>query len=126
LVQKAYYAFLYAEAKNEKRLEDIEAYNWLQEHGIDPKTETCGELADYQLPAFDTWSRYLRTARKAVGEQKYTPRRVPPPGTASSGATKPSTSTWGMGDLRTIRFGSNRMKPDFLNNPVCSCLWPQV
>jgi len=82
-VRKAYLSFLYAEARNEKRLEDREAYDWLREHGIDPAEEESGELADYKLPAFDTWSRHLRTARKAVGEQKYTPRRARPTGHSS-------------------------------------------
>ncbi|MCA9119319.1 MAG: hypothetical protein H6822_06230 [Planctomycetaceae bacterium] len=65
----AYLAFLYAEAIAERRLEDKEAYDWLRENGIEDP-----ELGDYVLPAFDTWTRYLRAARKATGEQKYTSR----------------------------------------------------
>jgi len=73
--RKAYYSFLYAESKAEKRLEDREAHDLLQEEGIAPDEEESGELVDYELPAFDTWSRQVRSARKALGEQKYTPRR---------------------------------------------------
>jgi hypothetical protein len=72
--RKAYYSFLYAEWKAEKRLEDREAHDWLHEYGIDPDEEHSGELVDYVLPAFDTWSRYLRIARNALNEQKYSPR----------------------------------------------------
>ncbi|TWT37011.1 hypothetical protein KOR34_19570 [Posidoniimonas corsicana] len=70
--RKAYYSFLYAEAKSERRLEDRDAYNWLKENGVDDAERS--ELQDYELPAFDTWSRYLRFARKALDERKYTPR----------------------------------------------------
>ena len=75
-VRKAYLSFLYAEAKKQRRLEDQEAYDWFKEHDIDVDEGTSGELADYELPVFDTWSRQLRTARKALGEQKYTPRQA--------------------------------------------------
>ena len=34
-----------------------------------------GELSDYYLPSFDTWSRNLRLARNALQEQKNTSRR---------------------------------------------------
>ena len=57
-----------------KRLEDHQAYNWLKENKIDTDKGDAGELADYTLPAFDTWSRQLRNARKVLGEQKYTRR----------------------------------------------------
>lgn len=79
-VQKAYLSFVYAESKREKRLEDREAYDWLIEYGIDASKGEAGELVDYGLPAFATWSRYLREARKATGEQKYTPRHARPTG----------------------------------------------
>ena len=69
--RKAYLSFLYAEAKNERRLQDQDAYDWLTENGIDAET---GELADYSLPQYSNWSRYLRVARNATGEQKYVPR----------------------------------------------------
>jgi hypothetical protein len=70
--RKAWFSFLYAEAKNGKRLEDQAAFDWLEENGIEP-TEEESDLVGYELPAFDTWIRYLRHARKALGEQKYTP-----------------------------------------------------
>lgn len=66
----AYLAFSYAEAMNERRLQDRDAWDWLEEHG----TDGAGELAGYALPPYDTWARYLRRARNATGEQKYTPR----------------------------------------------------
>ncbi len=74
--RKAYLSFLYAEAKTEKRLEDRDAYDWLKENGIDSDKEEDTELTDYELPSFDTWGRQLREARRATGEQKYTPRRA--------------------------------------------------
>lgn len=73
--RKAWFSFVYAEAKSKRRLEDRDAYNWIEENGIDPDEEQSGELVDYKLPSFETWDRYLREARKATGEQKYTPRR---------------------------------------------------
>jgi len=71
-VRRAYLSFLLAEARAEKRLEDRVAYDWLQDN--EWGGSESGELEDYELPEFDTWSRYLRTARKELGEQKYTPR----------------------------------------------------
>lgn len=70
--RKAYLSFLCAEAANERRLDDREAWEWLQENGTD--VAGAGELDGYDLPEFGTWARYLRRARKATGEQKYTPR----------------------------------------------------
>ncbi len=69
--RKAYMSFTYAEAKAERRLQDRDAYDLLEEQGIDVES---GELTDYELPEFSNWSRYLRKARNATGEQKYTPR----------------------------------------------------
>lgn len=72
--RKAYLAYLYAETKRERRLEDRDAYTWLSENCIDD-SEAAGELAGYSLPeSFATWARYLREARKVTGEQKYRPR----------------------------------------------------
>jgi len=79
-VRKAYFSFAYAEAVNEGRMEDKEAYEWLRENGIDASKGNAGELEDYDLPYFETWSRYLRKARKATGQRKYTPRRGKPAG----------------------------------------------
>ena len=72
--RKAYLSFAYAESKVGKRLEDHEAHEWLTENGIDTNKGDAGELADYSLPVFDTWSRQLRNARNPLGEQKYTRR----------------------------------------------------
>ena len=71
--RKAYFAFKAAELKAERRLEDQEAFDILKEEGI-PEGDQ-GELTDYQLPDKETWCRYLRLARRALGEQKYTRRR---------------------------------------------------
>jgi hypothetical protein len=72
--RKAYYSYHVAEIKLGGRLEDRDAYEWLTENGIPDDVGDIGELADYDLPAFDTWSRQLRFARKALGEQKYSRR----------------------------------------------------
>jgi hypothetical protein len=71
--RKAYFSFLYAEAKQGGSLEDREAYDFLKEHGV-PDGPGSGELGGYELPDFTTWSRYLRQARKALDERKHTPR----------------------------------------------------
>lgn len=70
--RNAYLSFLYAEAKNERRLGDREAWEWLQENGTDGAG--AADLDGYDLPEFGNWARYLRRARKVTGEQKYTPR----------------------------------------------------
>ncbi len=63
-----------------KRLEDREAYEWIQENGISEDDEEYGELAEYDLPAFDTWRNYVSKVRTAVGERKYTSRLARPTG----------------------------------------------
>lgn len=75
-VRKAYYSFKLAEVKAERRLEDRDAYDLLDDllADEDSNTQFTGELADYKLPSFSTWARQLRTARKATNERKYTPR----------------------------------------------------
>jgi hypothetical protein len=65
---------LYVESKVGKELKDHEAHEWLKENEIDTDKGDVGELADYQLPVLDTWSRQLRNARNALDEQKYTRR----------------------------------------------------
>jgi len=69
-VRKAYLAFQYAETKKERRLQDKEAWEFLKENGLDEKGD-LGEMTDYNLPAFDTWSRQVREARKHLNESKY-------------------------------------------------------
>lgn len=71
----AYYAFKYVETKLGRRVEDREAYEYLQEYGIE--NENAGELIDYDLPdRFDTWLSYLSAGRKAFDDSKYTPRHA--------------------------------------------------
>jgi hypothetical protein len=79
-VRLAYLTFCYAESKAGKRLEDREAHELLKEDGIPEAAGERGELAEYRLPAFDTWARYLRDARNLLGEQKYTRRAGRPTG----------------------------------------------
>jgi hypothetical protein len=73
---KAYYSYKLAEERAERRLEDREAYDLLDELLADEDSieQFTGELTDYKLPSFGTWSRQLRTARSATKERKYTPR----------------------------------------------------
>ncbi|MFL5341880.1 MAG: hypothetical protein ACJ8F7_17175, partial [Gemmataceae bacterium] len=73
-VRLAYLAFSYAESKKGRCLQDRDAYEFLTDEGIPDDAGDKGDLADYRLPAFDTWSRYLREARKALDEGKYSPR----------------------------------------------------
>jgi hypothetical protein len=74
-VQLAYLAFEYAESKVGKQLQDQEAYNLLREEGMPGEAEGGERLTGYCLPAFTTWARQLRDARRALGEQKNTSRR---------------------------------------------------
>ena len=73
--RKAYLANQYAETMAGKQLQDHEAYDWLKENGIDTDKGDVGELADYNWPSFDSWSKQLRNARNPLGEQKYTRRK---------------------------------------------------
>lgn len=72
--RKAYFSYQYAESKAGKKLQDNEAWKLLKDQGLSDDADDLGELTDYRIPAFDTWSRQLRKARNALGEQKYTPR----------------------------------------------------
>ncbi len=76
--RKAYFSFHYVAIRLERQpklLQDREAYDWLQENGIDASRDDVGELADYQRPLnFESWRRQLSEARKLLGEQKYIPR----------------------------------------------------
>ena len=77
--RKAYLSFEYVQTKAGKKLEDQEAYRLLEEEGISEKGD-AGELTDYDLPAYDTWTRQVRRARNALGGQKYQSRRNRPHG----------------------------------------------
>jgi hypothetical protein len=86
-VRKAYLSFEAARLKAEKKdMKDWEAYNLLKEKGI--PEDGKGELTDYQLPAKDTWTRYLRIARQALGGQKSAPAEGGNTARALSGAIK--------------------------------------
>jgi hypothetical protein len=78
--RKAYFSYRFAESIAGIQLTDREAYERLREDGIPEDRGDMGELTDYRLPDFDTWTRYLRAARKELGEQKYTPRHGRPSG----------------------------------------------
>ena len=71
---KAYQVFLWAESHAGKQLRDQEAYNLFREEGSPDELGKFPDLKDYKLPAFDTWSRQVRSARKILGEQKNSPR----------------------------------------------------
>jgi hypothetical protein len=75
--RKAYLVFHFAETKKGERLEDREAYDYVNENGVDQDKGDVGELTNYELPEFDTWARQLRKARKALQEQKYKKRGAP-------------------------------------------------
>ena len=72
--RKAYLAYQIAELKAGSRLEDRKAYDLLKEEGLGDNAGDLGELNDYPLPAFESWSRKLRDARRLLGEQKHSPR----------------------------------------------------
>jgi hypothetical protein len=74
-VKAAYAVYKYAERENERAMmEDQAAYRWLKANGLPD------DLGDYSLPDFSSWSRYLRKARKALGEQKHSSRQGRPVG----------------------------------------------
>jgi len=69
--ERAYQSYMYAEQEivtNTPNTEvtDRAAYDWLKENGIEDDV--------YDLPAFDTWRRYVRKGRKHYRTQKNTPR----------------------------------------------------
>jgi len=59
------------------RLQDYEAYKLLKNEGIPTNKDNLGELTDYDLPAQDTWTRQLRNACEAFGDQKTHSTRWP-------------------------------------------------
>lgn len=76
-VQKAYAAFEHAAKRLERKLEDLpdrEAYDWLKRNGIDSEKDDSGELADYKLPAYPTFTRYCTAARGPLDERKHNSR----------------------------------------------------
>jgi hypothetical protein len=82
---KAYYAYAFAEMKLGATT-DQQAYQWLSDNGL-PDEKDSPELAKtlvgYTLPTFATWSKQLRNARRALGEQKHGRRAGRTPGGAS-------------------------------------------
>jgi hypothetical protein len=80
--QKAYYTYSYAESKLGTTT-DQQAHKWLSDNGLpDEKDspELAKALAGYRLPSFPTWSKQVRNARRALGEQKHTRRTGRSPG----------------------------------------------
>jgi hypothetical protein len=73
--QKAYYTYAYAEM-NLGTATGRQAYGWLTANGLpdEDSPKLAKVLTGYKLPSFATWSRQVRTARKALGEQKHTQR----------------------------------------------------
>jgi len=82
----AYFAFQYAAEKtgtHPTKLLDRDAWDWLNENGIDEPDEIAGELANYRPPKNPaTWVKYLGEARNALREQKH--RRGTPAPTGHS------------------------------------------
>jgi hypothetical protein len=52
---------------------DLKVYDFL-------KGTLAGEQDGFRLPAFDTWQRYLSTARRALNCRKHEPRHARPHG----------------------------------------------
>jgi len=79
--RKAYYSYSWAEGRlleaGATRVKDREAYDWLKDNGLPDEKDLpqlATEFAGYKLPAFDTWVKQVRKARKALGTQKYQKR----------------------------------------------------
>ena len=73
---KAYYTYAWAERKLGTTT-DRQAHQWLMDNVLPDERdspELATKLAGYKLPPFDNWSRYLRSAGKALGEQKHSGR----------------------------------------------------
>jgi hypothetical protein len=58
--EMAYQAYQHAERNIGARVTDKEAYAWLRENG----------LAEYPLPSYENWARYLREGRRHYHDQK--------------------------------------------------------
>ena len=66
----AYHSYQVAEKMMEpSRKTDREAYDWFKAY-----LDNGEEFDGYNLPAFNTWARQLREARKILGQQKNKPR----------------------------------------------------
>ena len=85
--KKAYYSYSWAERKLTEagyaKVTDRQAYDWFRDNGLPDEreaTDLAGELEGYELPAFDTWSRQVRTARDVLRSQKYSRRAGRPTG----------------------------------------------
>lgn len=72
----AYCSFRYAASRLNDTPQDRAAWDWLHDNGM--PTEADGPkyqvLVGYKLPAFDTWSRYVRKGRRENDDRKHTPR----------------------------------------------------
>jgi hypothetical protein len=64
--EKAYQQFLWAMEQDRSLKTDQGVYDWLKKHSDEPE----------ELPAFDTWSKYLREARAYHQDHKHTPRSI--------------------------------------------------
>ena len=92
-VRKAYFAFEYAVSRKGPKLTVEAAFSWLKENGIDATHGDLGELENYAVPdKLETFTRFLSTARKALGETKYSKRRGGHPAVVSLASTKSSGS----------------------------------
>lgn len=79
-LRRAYLSYQLAETMEGNRLIDSAAYELLKEFDFSTETQNLEDLGEYALPDYETWTRQLRFARKALGEQKYTPRAGNRPG----------------------------------------------
>jgi hypothetical protein len=82
-VRRAYRSYELAASKAGKDLNsltDREALILLKEVDFRDDKDAHRELDGYKPPTLANWSRYLTKARKALGEQKYIPRRGRPHG----------------------------------------------
>jgi hypothetical protein len=71
--RRAYASFLRASEKNPNLKTDEKIYNHLKTYG-------CEAYEGDKLPGFETWQRYLRTARRRHGAQKNSTRAGRPVG----------------------------------------------
>ena len=72
-IRNAYLAFEFAVSKAGRILTDREAHDILKEEGV--RRNGSGELIDYDLPCYATFTSYCTKARIELGEQKHTKRR---------------------------------------------------